>query len=238
MFVPCSGTLDLATLSGLKQPHTPLILATLFLHVVIQVRFPLKLLLRNGKIFRTYMSLEPDAGQRFPLDLEDLNSIHGVLNAVSSDMLLGEGTTKFRTLLPIKFLCHGTLYLKKVSLIGHQQVRGRTYQSLKQTQERIHLLIKELTHQSLTLTPPIKKLSIMPLIHQSLMLTPPIKKLSILITSIKLPITTLSIQTLPLSPWNDDDQLALLNRRKVDCNPRNTGNVRLLEGTKARTGRT
>src|ERR1700678_1053578 len=202
MFVPCSGTLDLATLSGLKQPHTPLILVTLFLHVVIQVRFPLKLLLRNGRISRTYVSLEPDAGRRFPLDSEDLSSIHGVLNVVSSDMLLGEETTKSKTLPLIKSLCHGMLSLKKVSLIGHQKVQGRTYQYSKQTQKRIHLLIKELTHQSLTLTPPIKKLSI-------------------LIMSIKLPITTLSIQTLPLFPWNSNDQLALLNRRKVDCNPWN-----------------
>src|ERR1700678_3782048 len=173
MFVPCSGTLDLATLSGLKQPHTPLILVTLFLHVVIQVRFPLKLLLRNGRISRTFVSLEPDAGQRFPLDSEDLSSIHGVLNVVSLDMLLGEKTTKSKTLPLIESLCHGMLSLKKVSLIGRQQVQGRTYQYSKQTQKRIHPLIKELTHQSLTLTPPITKLSIMPLIHQSLTLTPP-----------------------------------------------------------------
>src|SRR5271168_3594144 len=107
MFVPYSGTLDLATLSGLKQPHTPLILVTLFLHVVIQVRFPLKLLLRNGRISRTYVSLEPDAGQRFPLDSEDLSSIHGVLNVVSLDMLLGEETTKYKTLPLTRSLCLG-----------------------------------------------------------------------------------------------------------------------------------
>src|ERR1700678_1961614 len=164
MSVPYSETLVLTTPSGLKRPHTLLLLAILSLPVVIPVRFSLKPSLRNDKIFHIFVSLEPDAGQRFLQDWEDLNSIHGVLNVVSSDMLLGEVTTKSRTLLPIEFLYHATLCLKKVSLIGHQQVRGRIYQSSRQTQEIIHPLIKELTHQSLTLTLPIKTLSILPLI--------------------------------------------------------------------------
>src|SRR6202522_3744040 len=238
MSVPYSGTLDLATLSGLKRLHTLLIHAILSLRVVIQVRFHLKLSLRNGKTFRTYVSLVRDAGRRFPLGWEHLNLIHGVLSAASSDMLLGEVTTKYRILPPIEFLSHETLCLRRVSLIGHQRVWGRTYQFSRQALERIHPLIKELTHQSLTLTPPIKKLSIMPLTHQSLTLMPPIKKLSILITPIKLPITTLSIQTLPLSPWNNDDQLVRLSLRKLEYIPWNTRSVRLLGETKARTGLT
>src|ERR1700678_2357130 len=112
MSVPYSGTLDLATLSGLKRLHTLLRHTILSLRVVIQVRFPLKLSLRNSKTFCTYVSLVRDAGQRFPLGWEHLNSIHGVLNAVSSDMLLGEVTTKYRILPPIKFLSPETLCLR------------------------------------------------------------------------------------------------------------------------------
>src|ERR1700678_3549816 len=144
MSVPYSETLVLTTPSGLKRPHTLLLLAILSLPVVIPVGFPLKPSLRNDKIFRIFVSLEPDAGQRFPQDWEDLNSTHGVLNVVSSDMLLGEVTTKAWTLLPIEFLYHATLCLKKVSLRSNQQVQGKTYQSWRETQKRILLLIKEL----------------------------------------------------------------------------------------------
>src|SRR5271168_3647365 len=179
MSVPYSETLDLATLSGLKQLHTLLIPAILFLHVVIQVRFPLKLSLRNSKTFRTYMSLVRDAGQRFPLGWEHLNLIHGVLSAASSES---------------EYLSHEMLCLRRVSLIGHQRVRGRTYQFSRQALEKIHLLIKDLTHQSLTLTPPINTLSILPLIAPIKLpitiLSPPINTL--LILPIKPIITTLS----------------------------------------------
>src|ERR1700678_2524257 len=235
MSVPYSETLDLATLSGLKRLHTLLIHAILSLRVVIQVRFHLKLSLRSGKTFRTYVSLVRDAGRRFPLGWEHLNLIHGVLSAASSDMLLGEVTTKYRILPPTEYLSHEMLCLRRVSLIGHQRVRGRTYQFSRQALEKIHPLIKDLTHQSLTLMPPINTLLILPLIAPIKLpitiLSPPINTLSIL--PIKLIITTLSIQTLPLSPWNNDDQLVRRSLRKLEYIPWNTRSVRLLGETKA-----
>jgi hypothetical protein len=92
MYVPCSVTQDLIIPSGLKPQHTPLILAILFHHVVIQVRSLSKASLENDKISPTCMCLGQSAGLRFQLVLGAPSWILTVLNAGSSDTLLDEET--------------------------------------------------------------------------------------------------------------------------------------------------
>ena len=99
-------------------------------------KIPLEVFTKKQQTSHICVSLERSAGRKFLLPWEGLNLIHVVLSVVYWGMLLGVETTKFRMPLPIMFSCHETLSLKKVSLTGHQQVWGRTYQSLKQTQRQ------------------------------------------------------------------------------------------------------
>ena len=183
--------------------------------------------LGSGKMFCTCMFLVWSAGQKFLLGLDDLSLIHTVLRVISSDILLAEETTRSKMSCLTKFLCHTMLFLRRVSLIGHQWVWGRTYQSLTQTQYKvIHLLIPELTQVMLML--PIKVPPITVTMFPIRMF--PIRTLPIMITSLS--------QTLPLSPlslWNNDDPIEWLILHKLDSNPWNTRNMKLLGKTKART---
>src|SRR5271155_2389670 len=133
MYEPCYVIPDSATRSGLKQQHTPLTPAILFLPVVIQVVFLLSLSLERGKIFHIFMFLERSAGRKFLLDLVGLNLSHAVLNVASL------GTPQEKEIIKSKMLYltvssyHEMLSLKKVNPIGHQRVWRSKYQSLIQT---------------------------------------------------------------------------------------------------------
>ena len=132
MYIPCYVIQDLTIPFELKPQHTPLTLITLFPLIVIQVRFHLRHSLGSDRTYCICKSLGQNAGQRFLLDLRVLSLIHIALNPNSLDMLVGKGTTKSRKLFSIRFLSLETLSLRKVSLTGHQQVWGRTYQFSRQ----------------------------------------------------------------------------------------------------------